>query len=254
MREDLSFLLLAMTLSFTSQGEISSSRLVSPDLSDLLLMMLPLTNLSRVRSMRCITDIVRKRARNRLPLRKIASHGDGRLRHDLRQGRRAFVPPNSRRQLIIIRITMPALHRLDIPTVFVIKLIDKHDRFANASEFIMATGNPFIPPGDKKGARIFAQRMLELLGKIQPEGSGSWPLVARPAVKTPAPGAGGFTHRPQPPSDRILPDSNGHLFFLPTGIKKGMLRKNLEPTPHVRPLRAAEIIRLRRTKRKEVAE
>ena len=42
MREDLSFLLLAMTLSFTSQGEISSSRLVSPDLSDLLLMMLPL--------------------------------------------------------------------------------------------------------------------------------------------------------------------------------------------------------------------
>ena len=42
MREDLSFLLLAMTLSFTSQGEMSSSRLVSPDLSDLLLMMLPL--------------------------------------------------------------------------------------------------------------------------------------------------------------------------------------------------------------------
>ena len=42
MREDLSFLLLAMALSLTSQGEMSSSRLVSPDLSDLLLMMLPL--------------------------------------------------------------------------------------------------------------------------------------------------------------------------------------------------------------------
>ena len=42
MREDVSFLLLAMALSLTSQGEMSSSRLVSPDLSDLLLMMLPL--------------------------------------------------------------------------------------------------------------------------------------------------------------------------------------------------------------------
>src|SRR5436190_23008152 len=61
----------------------------------------------------------------------------------------------------------------------------------------------------------------------------------------------GLAHRAQPPIDGVLRDPNGHLLLLAGRIGEDVLRIHFEPTPHVRPGRSLEIIRLRLAEGKE---
>src|SRR3546814_6570338 len=64
----------------------------------------------------------------------------------------AFETADIRHHLVIIIVAVPALHGFNIPAVFLIELIGKSVMLL--LPFLVTTGHPFVPSGDRKRKRL----------------------------------------------------------------------------------------------------
>src|SRR5690606_17037287 len=155
--------------------------------------------------------------------------------------------------LVIIIISMPALHGFNIPAVFLVVLIRKS--IVLLLPFFISSRNPFVPAGNENQFGIQFQSPLPLLLKIEA-------LVNRGRIRgmpvfvsiTSSKRSRGI-HGGKPSFFRpVLGNADCYLLESPLRrLHKPMLGSHLQPSPMVRACGALVVDRLSWTKGKELS-